>query len=99
MVVVARRPKFVPERESTCCGARMSEDEVENIRDEASKGRCGRVGPQSVVEVEARFVVSGCEGCAEETREERERGAKVSGERRESEEGGRAVRRVRLSEP
>ena len=40
-----------------------------------------------------------CEGCAEETREERERGAKVSGERRESEEGGRAVRRVRLSEP
>ena len=55
--------------------------------------------PQSVVGVEARFVVSGCEGCAEETREERERGAKVSGERRESEEGGRAVRRVRLSEP
>ena len=55
-----------------------------NIRDEASKGRCGRVGPQSVVGVEARrLIVQRCTGCAGGEHAERENAGqkKVSWER------------------
>ena len=87
----------------------MSEDEVENIRDEASKGRCGRVGPQSVVEVEARrFMVKDVRGVKaiggqaigvcrgkEGKKCTGEQTLVGSGEMREEDMG--AMRRVRLS--
>ena len=67
--------------ESTCCGARMSEDEVGEHSDRGEQKKAWTRWPQSVVEVEARrFMVIDVKGARERHGERgMHRGAKVKG--------------------